>query len=189
MNKQDFYKNYFNYAQQSSSLLGGQLDPYIILAFWHWETAGGTNRGAQELNNLAGINWVDQKKKYGIDAVQSKVGIGEYADYSNLSEFAKDYARVLKLGYYKDVLTAGLTDGYKDDVIKLNDSPYAGGDYNINTVVSNANEFRSLSGMETIIDDKPYISIPNPDNLSIETITKALAIGVAIIGALALIKD
>lgn len=189
MTKQQFFTNYFRYAKESSNLLGGQLDPYIILAFWHWETGGGTNYGATKLNNLAGINWVGQKDKYGIDAKQSNLAQKEYAHYANLSEFAKDYARVLKLGYYKDVLTAGLTAGYKDDVIALNESPYAGGDYNINTVVSNANEFRSLSGQETVIDDTSYITIPNTNGLSVDEITKAIAIGVAFIGTIALLSD
>lgn len=189
MTKQEFYQRYFQYAKQSSDLLGGQLDPYIILSFWHWETAGGTNIGAEKLNNLAGINWVDQKKKYGIDAKQSVYSQKEYAHYSSLSEFAKDYARVLRIGWYKDVLKAGLTAGYKDDVIELNESPYAGGDYNINTVVSNANAFKQLAGQPVEIDDKQYITVENKWNLSGEDIAKFVGIGIAIVGVVALIND
>lgn len=188
MTKQEFYSKYLPYAKESSQLLGGKLDPYIILAFWHWESAGGTNLATTKLNNLGGINWVGQSK-YGINATQSPYGKQEYANYATLSDFAKDFARVMSLGYYKDTLLAGQTEGYKDDVIAHNASPYAGGDYNITTVVDNANAFRTLAGKGTVVDDTNFITVPNTNNLSLDEITKAIAIGVAVLGIVALIKD
>lgn len=185
MNKKDFFNKYFGVAKTTSSLLGGQLDPYIILSFWHWETGGGTNRGATDLNNLGGIKFVDQKRKYGINATQS----GMYANYNSLNEFAKDYARILKLGYYKDVLTSGMTKGYEDDVVSINKSPYAEADYSVSTVVGNAIEFSGLGGESIVIDDDTYTTIENKNNLSVEEIGKAIAIGIAFMSVMALIKD
>lgn len=185
MSKKAFYDKYIGVAKETSNLLGGKLDPYILLSFWHWETGGGTNRGAKELNNLGGIKWVDQKRKYGINAVQS----GMYANYNSLSDYAKDFARVLSLGYYDDVLKAGVTPGYEDDVLAMNKSPYAEADYNVDTIIKNVNEFKAMAGDPIVVDDEQYITIPNPQGMSADAIMKALAVGVAFLGMMALIKD
>lgn len=182
MTKQEFFDKFYSTAVATSDYLGGKLDPNILLSFWHWETAGGTNKGSQDLNNLAGIKWVNQKQKYNINASKS----GMYANYASLDEFAKDYARVLSLGYYKDVLTAGTTAGYTDDVLAINKSPYAEADYSIKTVVDNALEFKQLSGQPVNIDNKEYISIPS-NGMSKEDILKAIAIGVAFLATIKLL--
>jgi hypothetical protein len=185
MNRKEFFDKYYGIAKLASSELGGKLDPFIVLSFWHWETAGGTNRGSKKLNNLAGIKWVDQKRKYGIEATQS----GMYANYANLEEFAKDYARVLNLGYYKDVLTAGVTSGYEDDVVAINLSPYAEADYDLKTVIDNTHAFRLLSGQASVVDGQELITIPNKSGMSKDEILKAIAVGIAFITTISLLND
>lgn len=145
MNEQEFYEKYYKTAKLASQNLAGALAPETILSFWYWETAGGTNRGARELNNLGGIKYVGQDTKYGIDASKS----GMYANYSSLEEFAKDYARVLNLSYYDSVLEAGRTPGYEDDIKAINDSPYAEADYDPGTILRSIQAFLGLQGSKT----------------------------------------
>ena len=87
-------------ARAAAALVGPQLgvDPSIVFAQWAHETGNFTNRGARSLNNLAGINVPG--------------GNGEdYKSYGSISEFAQDYASLIKRRY-SGALGAGNVDDY-----------------------------------------------------------------------------
>jgi mannosyl-glycoprotein endo-beta-N-acetylglucosaminidase len=87
-------------ARALAAQVGPQLgvDPSIIFAQWAHETGNFTNRGATQLNNLAGIN------------VPGGNG-SDYKSYSSLNEFAQDYASLISRRY-KGALGAGNVDDY-----------------------------------------------------------------------------
>jgi hypothetical protein len=75
-------------AQKVGSDLG--VNPALVYGQWMHETGGLTNRGARELNNLAGIRIP---------------GSTQYQSYSSLGEFASAYEGLMT-GRYKGVLSA-----------------------------------------------------------------------------------
>lgn len=145
MTYKEFYDKFYPYAMHSASKINGAgtEEAPVILAFWFWETGRGTNRGTSEFNNLAGINYNRSWK----NPLQLKASpSGEYAVYSNLNNFAEDYARVLNLSMYANVRNAFKTAGYEDDVASISASPYSVADYDKTTVLNAIKEFRKLSG-------------------------------------------
>lgn len=152
MTFKEFYDRYAQYAQISAKKIKGGAPIEVILAFWYWETGGGTNNGTKSYNNLAGINYNRTWK----NPLQVKASpSGEYAIYANLSDFAEDYARVLNLSYYDKVRSAFQTAGYSDDVSAISASPYSVADYDQKTVEGYINEFRKLTG-------SPALNTPTP---------------------------
>lgn len=75
---------YQQLAQLVSNATGVPAD--LIYAQWQHETGGFTNRGARELNNLAGINIPGGKGE-------------DYKSYDSLGDFAADYIKNLARNY------------------------------------------------------------------------------------------
>jgi hypothetical protein len=73
-------------VKQLASQVGGRLgvDPSIIYSQWAHETGNFTNRGAQSLNNLAGIRMP---------------GSTEYRHFGSLGEFGNYYANLIQRRY------------------------------------------------------------------------------------------
>lgn len=153
MTFKEFSDKFRPYAEQSAKAIKGGAPVEVILAFWYWETGGGTNKGTKEYNNLAGINYNRSWK----NPLQVKASTsGEYAIYANLSDFAQDYARVLNLSYYDKVRNAFKTAGYSDDVSAISASPYSVDDYNQSAVEGYIAEFRKLSGISASAPTPTY---------------------------------
>ena len=143
MTYKEFYDRFGGAARVSASKISGGAPIEVILAFWFWETGRGTNRGTKEFNNLAGINYNRSWK----NPLQLKPSpSGEYAIYSNINNFAEDYARVMNLSMYNNVRATFKTAGYDDDVAAISASPYSVADYDRKTVLGFINEFRKLTG-------------------------------------------
>lgn len=143
MTYKEFYDKYYQYAKISADLITGNTPVESVLAFWYFETGKGTNLGTKQFNNLAGINYNRSWK----NPLQVKPSpSGEYAVYANLSDFAKDYARVMNLGYYTGVRTAFATPNIEDDVRAISASPYSVADYDFNATVEYIRQFAKLSG-------------------------------------------
>lgn len=143
MTYKEFYDKYHKYAKISADLIEGNTPVESVLAFWYWETGRGTNRGTKEFNNLAGINY---NRAWRNDLQLKPSPSGEYAIYSNLENFAKDYARVINLSMYQGVRQAFGTSDIADDVRAISASPYSVADYDFNTVTEFIKQFASLSG-------------------------------------------
>lgn len=124
MSKETYIKKMVPWAKKAEQETGLPYD--FIVAQWGWETAWGTNRGAKELNNHAGIKY----SKYSPAGVTQS---GMYAKYPTMDHFIKDYARVMRLSYYKGIHSAR-TDSQR--IVELNKSPYSEADYNVNTMLS-----------------------------------------------------
>jgi flagellum-specific peptidoglycan hydrolase FlgJ len=110
MGKQDFFEKMKAYAMTASSQTG---IPYeVILAQWALESNYGSSDLAKRANNFAGIKYTSN----------ADFKSGAYAGYHSISNFVKDYVRIMKLPYYKKVREAG---NVKDALLALGDSPYA----------------------------------------------------------------
>lgn len=175
MTYKEFYDKFYPYAKVSASKISGGAPPEVILAFWFWETGRGTNRGTKEFNNLAGINY----NRAWRNPLQLKPSpSGEYAVYSNLNNFAEDYARVLNLSMYSNVRNAFKTAGYEDDVASISASPYSVDDYDKPTVLNAIKEFRKLSGSPAPTydaDASVNTFVSNAKVSGVDTTTLALA--------------
>ena len=184
MSYKEFYDKFYPYAKVSASKINGvgTEEADMILAFWYWETGRGTNLGTKQFNNLAGINYNKSWK----NPLQLKASpSGEYAVYSNLSNFAEDYARVLNLNMYSKVREAFKTAGFDDDVASISASPYSTADYDAPTVIKAANEFRKLSGTPTTsynADASVNMFVSNAKNSGADNTLLAIAmIGAAVL--------
>lgn len=133
-------KKYFDemlpYAKKASGELG--IPVSVILSQWAHESAYGTSWGATHRNNHAGIsNFIGKpykwSKAYKVEKRPSNEG-SWYNVYRSVDDFVSDYIHVMKLGYYKDVIRAGGTEGIGDDFIELGKSPFAGTHYKKNGV-------------------------------------------------------
>lgn len=138
MNQNDFYKKYASAAQYVQNAIG--IDKNTILAWWSWETAFGTNKGAA-YNNLGGIKYTSH--------ADSKVQDGTiaYSGYNSTESYAKDFVRVLSVNAYgyPAVLAAN-----GNDVIAvtkaMNASSYAEADYNVTTIAARAKAASLVTG-------------------------------------------
>lgn len=83
-------------AQRVSEATG--IPAEYIYGHWYHETGGFKNRGARELNNLAGVNVPGGRGQ-------------DYKKYGNLDEFGDDYIGMMK-GRYKNTLGARSSDEY-----------------------------------------------------------------------------
>lgn len=187
MTSKDFYLKYAPVAKKVSEYLGGAIPAETILAAMSWETNYGANRGAQTLNNLAGIKYSDSAAKLGA----TKDGM--YAKYPTLDAFAQDFARVLKLGYYDGIRAAGKTPGYEDDFVAWNKSPYAEHDYSVPEML------RRVGEISQVIKTAPNTATVSPQNILTGYTSKAqqlndsdkvkyAAVGLAVVGIVALLK-
>ncbi len=130
------------YAKNAAEQLG--IDVNFIMAQWAYETANGTNLGSRKYNNLAGI-------KYSPSGAGS---IGKYqpsdsahAGYDTLNDFVSDYVRVMKLSYYKDVISTATGENNLDNaILAINKSPYAVQDYNISGFKRYYEQAKTITG-------------------------------------------
>jgi flagellum-specific peptidoglycan hydrolase FlgJ len=115
-----FYDSVLPYAQRASKAT--DIPVSVVLAQWGIESAYGKSNVAKNNNNLGGIRYV-----------KSSIAIGEsesgYAKYKDYNQFVDDYIRVIKNGYYTDVINAVSPE---DTSIKFGQSKYAGGKYKDN---------------------------------------------------------
>ena len=98
-------------AQKASAALG--LDPQLIFDQWQHETGGFTNRGARELNNLAGIRQAGRREYRSFESLDAfedfyvkLLGSKRYTDQGLLSSRSiEEFAQALKQGgYFEDKL-------------------------------------------------------------------------------------
>lgn len=133
-------------AQQVSQQLGIPAD--LIYAQWQHETGNFTNRGAKDLNNLAGINVPGGKGE-------------DYQKFGSLQDFADSYTSLIKNKYpgamgaqTADQLASALkAGGYFSD----SESNYAGG---INRFLtqdksSYATSMRGIPGAAQLVQNAP----------------------------------
>lgn len=154
MSREQYLKQMYPYAKKAESKTN--VPYYFILAQWAWETANGTNRGATQLNNHAGIKFVKSSIALGQD--------GMYAKYRDKEQFVEDYARVINLSYYKALKTAK-TD---EELLKaINDSPYAESKYGTG-FISIMKQAREVTG-----GTQETSKVPSMINISTEGLGQA----------------
>lgn len=113
----DFIARHLSQAQAAGRSLG--LYPSVILAQAALETGWGTSRLYREHNNLFGI------KNFGQDIPGIYTALG-HAGYPSFSASVQDYIRVMRLGYYREVLARARAGRPVSEVVDaLCDSPYA----------------------------------------------------------------
>ena len=159
--------------QKASEKTG--VAPDVIYGQWYGETGGFKNRGAKELNNLAGINIPGGK---GTD----------YKKFASLEEFANQWAWMINSSYPKargaqsaETFAAGLKSGlhgswYSDtqsnytEMIKRGMSQYGGGGGNVAIGSNNSTEIHidingannPLATAEAVRREiEPYINMSN----------------------------
>jgi hypothetical protein len=141
MTADEFYKKYASAAQIVQTSLG--IDKNTILAWWSWETAFGTNKGAK-YNNLGGIKYTKN--------ADSKVQDGTiaYSGYNSTEAYAKDFVRVLSVNAYGYPAVINAAKTSKNDVAAvtraMNDSSYAEDPYNITTIAARAKAAAAVTG-------------------------------------------
>lgn len=132
------------YAKTAAANLG--IDPAFVLAQWLYETGGGTNLGSTKYNNLAGLKSAPDSSKGIFDPPDSI-----HAGYLGLSDFTRDYIRVMKLPYYKDVLEAAKPGGNTASALEaLNKSPYSEADYSKSGFMKYYNQAAEMLGIKNI---------------------------------------
>lgn len=156
--------------------------PYqFIVAQWGWETGWGTNRGAKELNNHAGIKFVGS-------TVAGATKDGMYAKYNSTDLFIQDYKRVMNLIYYKP-FTSNLKVDDRTLVQNFNKTPWAESKYDVNTMVANMKLAKELGEGIKIVEkpkteDKPkndtIISMPDVNTLSNSDLMDWAKVGIAL---------
>lgn len=162
----DFFTKMMPYAVEASNRT--HVPVSVILAQWANESAYGTSDLAKNANNFGGINHTGNSIAAGT--------YGAYAKYSDINQFVDDYVRVLNLSYYDKVRAAGTVDGA---VRALGDSPYAGSHYSVNGVPGQS--------LANIINQYHLSSvIPTTDGMPADDLKKYAAIGLAVVGLIAL---
>lgn len=106
-----YFSKMMGYSKKASAELG--IDYRVILAQWYLETGGGTSEVSIKANNHAGI----KSNSKGRDGI-----FGRYAKYNNLTNYTKDYIRVMNLPYYDQVRNA---KGLEEQIRALDKSPWA----------------------------------------------------------------
>jgi len=152
----------------------------LIAAWWTWETAYGTNK-THLVENHAGI----KSNSSGKDFVS-----GQYAGYKSIDNFANDWARIINLnmaGYPAIIQAARAKKSYAEITDVHNKSGWSEADYNINTIAKRAENIRVLYGSNLAPSSPP--SPTNTDNLSQDDLKKYAAIGLAVLAAIALVKN
>lgn len=146
------------YAQKASAALN--IPVSSILTHWGLESAAGTSRFAQEGNNLAGIK-LGQNSTTSDYMIQGGSG-AKFAKYASLDQFVDDYVRVLRLGYYKHVLTDDdpATPQNVEVLKDLANSPYDAGRYSGDKLLKYANSFNlwAYDGVSPVTDTRPTIN-------------------------------
>lgn len=152
----------------------------LIAAWWSWETAYGTNK-THLVNNHAGI----KSQSTGKDFVS-----GQYAGYNSLDNFANDWSRIISLnrfGYPAIIEAARAKKSYAEITDAHNKSDWSEDPYTISTIVKRAENIRVLYG-SNVAPSAPA-SPTNTDNLSQDDLKKYAAIGLAVLAAIALVKN
>lgn len=150
----------------------------LIAAWWTWETDYGTN-STQKVNNHAGI----KSNSTGKDFVS-----GQYAGYNTIEAFANDWSRIISLnmaGYPAIIQAARAKKSYAEITDAHNKSGWSEADYNINTIVKRAENIKILYGSKTTTTNGTV----EVDNLSPDDLKKYAAIGLAVLAAIALVKN
>ena len=146
----------------------------LIAAWWTWETAYGTNSTAK-VNNHAGIKSLSTGKDY---------TSGQYAGYNNITNFSNDYARIIsgnRAGYPEIIKAAREKKSYMDITKAHNASLWSEADYNLLVIDKRAREIAQLYKINI---NKDSIEQMNQDDLK-----KYAAIGLAVLAAIALVKN
>lgn len=131
-----YFDKMMRYAKQAQGITN--IDYRVVLAQWHLETGGGTSSLSIMANNHAGI----KSNSQGRDGIQ-----GRYASYKDLTNFTKDYSRVMMLPYYTKVREAR---GLEAQVKALHESPWAEDpnyDKKLMAVINNNNLGTIIPGM------------------------------------------
>lgn len=154
----------------------------LIAAWWTWETAYGTNK-THLVENHAGI----KSTSTGKDFVS-----GQYAGYRSIDNFANDWARIISLnrfGYPAIIAAARAKKSYAEITAAHNASEWSEDPYTISTIVKRAENIRILYGSNLARTAPASPSVTNTDNLSQEDLKKYAAIGLAVLAAIALVKN
>lgn len=156
----------------------------LIAAWWTWETAYGTNT-TSKANNHAGIKATSRGKDY-------KIGKSplEYAGYNTIDNFANDWARIiLGVNYkYPEIIAAARAKrSYAEITAAHNASGWSEGDYLISTIVRRAEAIKVLYGSNFVSAPAPVT--PDVNSLSPEDVKKYATIGLAVLAAIALVKN
>jgi hypothetical protein len=175
-------KNYVLRIQQAAKI--GQaktgIPAELIAAWWTWETAFGTNK-THLVNNHAGIKSTSTGKDY---------VSGDYAGYNTIQNFANDWARIISLNRFKYpeiIQAARAKKSYEQITDAHNDSAWSEDPYNLYTIRKRAEAIRVIYGSNYISAPAPVT--PDVNSLSQEDIKKYAAIGLAVLAAIALVKN
>ena len=183
MTKEQYFKNMLPHAKQAEKETG--VPYYWIMAQWAYETGNGTNRGSQSLNNHAGIKY----SKYSPTGTTQN---GMYAQYPSISDFIKDYKRVIGLSYYKP-FTSNLGGTDIDLIRNFAKTPWAETKYNEKAMLDNMRLAKELGEGVKIVSpsssNNVNVSLPNVnvDSLSQADLKQWAMVGLSLAVVLSLI--
>lgn len=177
--KDTFINRMWSHAVRAGQALG--MPPEVIVTQWGHESAWGSSDLSKRANNYAGIKYIGQK--------QANFKSGMYAGYSSVSGFVNDYIRVMGLGYYDKVRSAGSIEA---TIRALGNSPYAEDPQYGNKLLSSIKGYKypsnALTSWENSLPSNFSVSglLTDIESISPEQVKKygTVALGVIVIASL-----